>query len=181
MHPILDVDSIGTCLDHASRCYFAEARGHWVFRGHSNINYELIPSVGRGQHTSRSREKYERSLFDIFRREAHGFLPTTPASEWEWLSFAPHHGLPTRLLDWTHNLLVALYFAVEDNTDTDGQVFALHAVGKASESVRSASPFDLKSPVKYYPNVVTPRIRAQEGLFVACAALELSLGPSAPQ
>jgi hypothetical protein len=172
---VLDVDSIKTCLDHASRCYFTEARGRWVFRGHSDIGYELIPSVGRGQHTSISREKHERSLFDIFRREAHGFLATVPTNEWEWLSLAQHHGLPTRLLDWTHNLLVALYFAVEDNIGADGQVFALHALTQASESVRTASPFDIKSPVKYYPNIVTPRIRAQEGLFVACTTPEVPL------
>jgi len=172
---ILEVDSVKTFLDHASRSYFAEARGHWVFRGHSDVNYKLIPSVGRSQHKSKSREKYERSLFEIFRRESHGFLSTVPTNEWEWLSLAQHHGLPTRLLDWTYNPLVALYFAVEANTEADGQVFALRALNKASESVRSVSPFDLTSPVKYYPNIVTPRIRAQEGLFVACAALETPL------
>ncbi len=172
---MLDVDSVKTFLDHAYRYYFAEARGHWIFRGHSNINYKLIPSVGRAKHTSKSREKYERSVFDIFRREAHGFLAMVPTNEWEWLSLAQHHGLPTRLLDWTHNPLVALYFAVEANTETDGQIFALRALTKASASVRTASPFSLTSPVKYYPNIVTPRIRAQEGLFVACAALEVPL------
>ena len=172
---MLDVDSIETFLQHASRCYFAEARGRWVFRGHSDINYKLVPSVGRGQHTSKSREKFERSLFDIFPREAHGFFATVPANEWEWLSLAQHHGLPTRLLDWTHNPLVALYFAVEANTETDGLVFALQALTKASESVRAASPFAITYPVKYYPNIVTPRIRAQEGLFVACAAVEVPL------
>lgn len=175
LHHILDLDSVEAFLAHASRCYFAEARGHWVFRGHSDVKYKLIPSVGRGQNTSSSLEKYERSLFDIFRREAHGFLSTVPTDEWEWLSLAQHHGLPTRLLDWTHNPLVALYFAVEADTETDGQVFALRALNKASESVRAASPFGLTSPVKYYPNIVTPRIRAQEGLFVACAALEVPL------
>jgi len=172
---MLDVNSIGTFLDHAYRSYFTQARGHWVFRGHSDINYNLLPSVGRGLHTSKSREKYEQSLFDIFQREAHGFLATVPANEWEWLSIAQHHGLPTRLLDWTHNPLVALYFAVEANSGSDGQIFALQALTKAAESVRTASPFSIASPVKYYPNIVTSRIRAQEGLFVACASVEVPL------
>lgn len=177
---MLDVDSTKTLLDHASRCYFTEARGQWVFRGHSDINYKLIPSVGRGHHTSRSFAKYERSLFDMFRREAHGFLPTVPKEEWEWLSLAQHHGLPTRLLDWTNNPLVALYFAVEQSTNADGEMVALRALTKASSAVRTGSPFELTSPVKYYPNLVTPRIRAQEGLFVASAAPEAALDQSLP-
>jgi hypothetical protein len=170
-----DIDSIETFLHHAYGCYFAEARGNWVFRGHSDINYELVPSVGRSRHTSATREKYERSLFNIFRREAQGFLTTLPASEWEWLSLAQHHGLPTRLLDWTNNPLVALYFAVETHPETDGRVFALQALTKTPEAVRTASPFIITSPVKYYPNIVTPRIRAQEGVFIACAQLEQPL------
>lgn len=177
---MLDIDSVKTLLDHAYGIYFAEARGRWVFRGHSDIDYKLIPSVGRGQHTSKSLRKHEQSLFDIFQREARGLLATAPANEWEWLSLAQHHGLPTRLLDWTHNLLVALYFAVEANTDTDGAILALRSVNKASEAKRMQTPFDLTSPVKFYPNIVTPRIRAQEGLFVVCSAPEAPLDQSLP-
>lgn len=158
-----------------------EARGRWVFRGQSDISFKLIPSVGRGPRTARSIQKYERSLFDNFRREAHGLLSNVPADEWEWLSVAQHHGLPTRLLDWTHNLLVALYFAVEARTDDDGAILALRAVNKASEEKRTRPPFDLISPVKYYPNIVTPRIRAQEGVFVVCSTPEVPLDESLPR
>ena len=86
-------------LTHAAEQYFREERGRWVFRGHSSSRYELIASVGRGFHTSRDRLKYEASLFDIFYREAKEHLVSVPANDWEWLSLAQHHGLPTRLLD----------------------------------------------------------------------------------
>jgi len=175
MDEVLKVDSLKNLLAHASKRYFMEPRGRWVFRGLPDEAYALIPSVGRGLHTSKSRQKYESSLFEIFRREAHGLLETTPGDEWEWLSLAQHHGLPTRLLDWTHNLLVSLYFAVESKPETDGRIYALQALTKASQSTLKSSPFTLVKPMKYYPKVVTPRIRAQEGLFVACAQIETPL------
>jgi hypothetical protein len=170
-----NIESVQGLLSYASERYFSEPRGRWVFRGHSNSSYDLIPSVGRGAHTSRSREKYEESLFDIFRREARGYLAAVPANDWEWLSIAQHHGLPTRLLDWTQNPLAALYFSVDSNLTVDGEFFALRAITKGGDAFLRQSPFAITQPVKFYPNIVTPRIRAQEGLFVACSAIETSL------
>ncbi|SRR5260221_454565 len=93
-----------------------------------------------------------------------------PVDDWEWLSVAQHHGLPTGLLDWTHNPLVALFFAVSNHPNCDGQFFALRAVLKASDTLPK-TPFEIEKPVKFYPNHVTPRILAQEGVFVVCAKI----------
>ena len=176
-----EIESIPALLEQCSGC-FTETRGRWIFRGHSDSSYELIPSVGRGSHTWTSRELYEREILKIFQREAHGLLSRIPADDWEWLSLARHHGLSTRFLDWTHNPLVALYFAVSANPETDGEVFALRAPKRAPESVLQKAPFEIPEAVKYYPNVVTPRIRAQEGLFIACGApLDRPLDQNKPE
>jgi hypothetical protein len=176
------VDTIETVQDLmclAAGKHFTAARGQWVFRGHSNAKYRLIPSVGRTAHTSRDCAKFEESVFSIFRREALGYITTgLPSTQWEWLSFAQHHGLPTRLLDWTYNPLIALYFSVVADSNLDGALFALRVPTQASPEVLGASPFKISEPVKYFPSIVSPRIRAQEGLFIACSQLESPLEDS---
>jgi hypothetical protein len=172
---VKQIDALSDLLSLASARFFCEARGRWVFRGHPDVSYRLLPSVGRGQHSSVSRQKHEASLFEIFCREAPAYLSGAPATAWEWLSLAQHHGLPTRLLDWTHNPLVALYFAVSEKPSVDGDLFALQAFSKASDRVLDGSPFSVTRPVKLYPRFVTPRLRAQEGLFVVCSELESPL------
>lgn len=171
----MKIESVHQLLQVTAERYFTMQRGQWVFRGHSDVRHRLIPSVGRGGHTSRSTQKYEQSLFHAFKREAGSYLDPLPATEWEWLSAAQHHGLPTRLLDWSHNPLAALYFAVKEAPGSDGELFALNAPLKAPENCVGRSPFKIDRALKYYPNIVSPRIRAQEGLFVICPDPETPL------
>ncbi|MBI1926510.1 FRG domain-containing protein [Candidatus Poribacteria bacterium] len=156
--------------------YYTLQQGAWIFRGHSHLDYQLVPSVGRLRHTSRSRAKLERSLLAMFERSALPYLTSTPRNKWEWLSLAQHHGLPTRLLDWTFNPLVALYFAVEDNPDQDAVVFALNAEKKVSRSIiTSGDPFAIDMPMKYVPTAHIRRIVVQEGLFTVQPDVETPL------
>jgi FRG domain len=163
------ITSISDLLGICDQTFFKDDRGRWVFRGHSNTVFQLIPSVGRGTHTPSSLEKREKSLFDIFSREGPAVHPSFPTDPWEVLALAQHHGLPTRLLDWSMNPLVSLYFAVEANLECDGTLFALYAPTKVSSKVRDGSPFDIRRSTKYPPKLVSPRLRAQEGLFVVSA------------
>jgi hypothetical protein len=183
METIATIGCVQDLLIQTSTRYFAESRGRWVFRGHSQVSFELIPSVGRFRQVLSSRSEYEKSLFETFCREARGYFNSSslPANEWEWLSLARHHGLPTRLLDWTHNPLAALFFAVLAAPKSDGQIIALHSIRKTSELSCSGSPFTIAKPMKFYPTVITPRIRAQEGVFVVCADVESPLDKVLPE
>lgn len=175
------INCIQDLLDATSAQYFAEERGRWIFRGHTKESFQLIPSVGRNTHVWRSREEYEVNLLKMFCREARGYLnqASIPTNDWDWLSLAQHFGLPTRLLDWTYNPLAALYFAVWGHPECNGQLFALRAVLKVGDKLPQ-SPFTIERPHKYYPNHITARIRAQEGVFVVCPKLEEPLDAVLP-
>jgi FRG domain len=168
---VYDLENFNAIL---SKNYFILPRGDWVFRGHSSESFELISKVGRGSHTSRTRGKFESSIFDMFKRSAVQYLEKAPRNDWEWLAIAQHHGLPTRLLDWSFNPFVALYFAVEDRLDEDGVVYALNAPKKLPQKIiETASPFKIKKPMKFLPNIVAPRLWEQEGLFIVSSNIDV--------
>ena len=87
----------------------AHGNARWVYRGHGDVSFLLMSGAGRIGEYSVARE---RTILEIFERRAHEFIDTQRATPWDLLALAQHHGLPTRLLDWTTNPLVAAFFAV---------------------------------------------------------------------
>lgn len=91
------------------------------FRGVSDTKYELIPSAYRKdielvilcgkQYT----DDIEYKLFTKFKREAIPYLEIQMNSDWDWYILMQHYGIPTRLLDWTENSLMALFFAIRNS------------------------------------------------------------------
>jgi hypothetical protein len=95
------------------------------FRGHAQVEWELCPSALRYD-TEVKRTRAISTLSEFRRLQEIRFSKPPAAHErFKWLQLAQHHGLPTRLLDWTQNLSVALYFACE-KPDADGLVFAFN-------------------------------------------------------
>lgn len=76
------------------------------YRGHSNSHYHLIPTIHRAQGLM----AHEQAAFNEFHRTA-ARLFTPRDNDWETLFDMQHYGLPTRLLDWSKVLGVALAFA----------------------------------------------------------------------
>ena len=109
-------------------------RSDFVFRGISSVDYDLRTTlqrlVGDGSGLKRlhsSPAKLERAILRNFRKYAH--RDASPGdSEWNWLAVAQHHGLPTRLLDWTISPYVGVYFATDevDKHHLDGAIWCFN-------------------------------------------------------
>ena len=137
--------------------YRADKR--YYFRGHSNPSWKLVPKVGRPPYKGVD----ERAVFKSWKRQAVEYMNVRPTNDWQWLSIAQHHGLATRLLDWTSNPLSACFFALREELQDDAHVYAAQFRWTVEDD--SADPLSYPHLAMFWPHRVVPRITRQGGLF----------------
>jgi hypothetical protein len=179
------MDSLQDFLDKVQRVrrrLGIERHAAW-FRGHARRNYQLLPGILR----SADGLRHEWNLFAHFKHRA-GDLVDRSVGSWELLARMQHHGMPTRLLDWTEDLNTALYFALAAE-DPEPVVWVLNPYDLNDRAMKTAVVFDeadqlgfdyaTAAKARTWPNVLpiamkTPwrssRIAAQSGCFTCHGA-----------
>ena len=157
------------------RLVLEELCSPYMFRGHADIAWELEPAIDRGDFSNArkaiTRMDHERLVFEEFKRRALPHLHQLPRDDWEFLALARHHGVPTRLLDWTENPLAALFFAVEALGQTDSAVWCYTYVEREErlDTRQHPNPLALDRIILYQPPHVHSRLWTQSGVFTPLA------------
>lgn len=128
------------------------------FRGHSKINWKLSSSFTRWSGSSS-----EMNLIRKFKQNATMLLNPRPTSEFDWLFIMQHHGVPTRLLDWTESPLTACYFAVNELENQKGALWVLLPVELNRKSgINPSYAYDIPSFEDTYLENYSPSSLAGE-------------------
>ena len=136
----------------------------FIFRGQSDSSWNLTPKIARKPYSSYyTDKKKEIEFLESWKRYSVQYLDKLPEDEWDWLTLAQHHNLATRLLDWSKNPLIALFFAVYENQNTNAALFALRQ--PQIEERKGSDPFNVKELKCFYPKGITSRVVNQRGIF----------------
>lgn len=144
--------------------YFGSGNYRPLFRGQACAQWSPLPGVLREDFIQSIYASYsgtekgiiqkslelERSLLRLFRKEG-ASLAKDSVNGSQWYILAQHHGLPTRLLDWTNSPLVALWMAVEHAADDqDGCLFALNYVPISGEKIQNKVMYWTKENIEKF-------------------------------
>ena len=92
-----------------------------VYRGASDAGAPLLTTLDRlgGPSPPHTKAELEEHVLRNYIRYSRPHVRSTASNDWEELFSAQHHGVPTRLLDWTYSPLVAAFFATRPCEDDE--------------------------------------------------------------
>ncbi len=147
------------------------AADDWIFRGEPLAGEPLRPGAGRAPLGVRAPRRLrfgiedERAALERFKSDALPYLDRTPPPEHhlEWLAIAQHHGMRTRLLDWSESLLIAAFFAVEAGGARGGAT--IYGVQGLPSIESRDDPFAVSEVSVYRPSRLSARMAPQLSTF----------------
>jgi hypothetical protein len=164
-HPVWDADGIDDFEEFLAQRIRSS---HVIFRG-QNSSWPLLPYVSRVVRRDHI-PKVEQQLRQTFMHESVPYVGNRPGNEWDWLALAQHHGVATRMLDWTRDPFIALWFAVrKPPKDAEYRpevwVFDPRPRNIVSDK-KNENPFDPSATKVFVPKPFHPRVEVQQAAFV---------------
>ncbi len=165
-------EKIGTIEDFIS--LVKENPTTYFYRGHAKgIEWKLEPKISRTYAGRKLLTTYQKTtwraleyeIFHYFKRLSTPYLKTYPSNFIDWFAIGQHYGLPTRLLDWTNNPLIALFFALKENYNSESAVWVIDPSWWYSVDIDEDDFYNQNNINMFFPRAIDNRLISQGSCF----------------